>query len=181
MKRAIDFTVGLIGLITLALLAPVIAFLIKLDSKGPALFSQVRVGKDERPFRCYKFRTMSVDAPERPTHEVSSVHVTRIGHWLRISKLDELPQLINVLRGELSLVGPRPCLPSQVELIKRRRELGVSKVLPGITGLAQVRGFDMSDPHRLSRTDAEYIERQSTALDLQIMYATIFRRAAKRL
>lgn len=181
MKRAADLALSVSGLVALAVLAPFIALFIKMDSAGPVLLRQRRVGKDEAPFCCYKFRTMLVSTPQVPTHEAPVSNVTRVGKVLRASKLDELPQLINVLQGEMSIVGPRPCLETQLELISRRRDLGVMKVLPGITGLAQVRGIDMSNPARLALVDAEYIQRMSTAFDLKIMYATAIRGAARAL
>jgi O-antigen biosynthesis protein WbqP len=174
MKRAIDLIVSLPGLLFVAVVAPLIAILIKLDSPGPAIFVQTRVGKGERHFRCYKFRTMRLNTAERPTHQASQSEITRVGRFLRASKLDELPQLYNVMRGEMSLVGPRPCLPSQTELIAARRARGVTNVPPGVTGLAQALGIDMSDPERLSRIDERYVETQSLELDLRIIWATFF-------
>ena len=181
MKRAIDFTLALLGLPVLALVTLVIAPMIKCDTGGPVFFVQRRVGSRERLFDCYKFRTMHIDSAEVPTHQSPESSITRVGRFLRSTKIDELPQLINVLVGNMSLVGPRPCLPSQLELIERRRELSVDKVLPGITGLAQVRGIDMSNPSLLARTDAEYLNRQSAMFDLKILYATLVRRAARGL
>lgn len=108
------------------------------------------------------------------THEVSAASVTSVGKFLRSSKLDELPQLWNVLRGEMSLVGPRPCLPVQEELIEERRKRGVLEVLPGITGLAQVEGIDMSDPQKLASRDADYTNSRSFGLDLKIIARTLF-------
>lgn len=173
MKRVTDITLSLIGLLFLGVVGPLIAVLIKLDSRGPVIFAQTRVGKNERLFRCFKFRTMDVMTAEVPTHHMTKADVTRSGRFLRATKLDELPQLYNVLRGEMSLVGPRPCLPSQDALISARRVRGVMAHLPGITGLAQVRGVDMSEPERLAAIDADYVRNRSMILDFKILCATI--------
>jgi O-antigen biosynthesis protein WbqP len=159
----------------LALLAPVLAALIlviRLQSPGPGLFTQIRVGRGGRPFRCHKLRTMRTGVPQVPTHLTQADWSTPVGRFLRRTKLDELPQLWNVLWGEMSLVGPRPCLPSQHVLIEERGTRGVLALRPGITGLAQVRGIDMSDPVRLAETDAEYRRRASFRLDLRILAST---------
>ena len=110
-----------------------------------------------------------------PTHEAPSASVTPVGKALRRAKIDELPQLWNVLKGEMSLVGPRPCLPTQEELVERRRALGVLSALPGITGLAQIRGIDMSDPKLCAETDAAYLKTASLGLDLKILLGTVYR------
>jgi lipopolysaccharide/colanic/teichoic acid biosynthesis glycosyltransferase len=127
-----------------------------LDTGSP-IFAQQRVGRGQRPFTLYKFRTMSVGTAQVATHEVGASAVTPLGSFLRRSKLDELPQLVNVIKGEMSLVGPRPCLPSQHELIAEREALGVFAVRPGVTGLAQVNAIDMSTPARLAKWDARMI------------------------
>ena len=152
--RAIDLVAAISGgVVTLPILL-ILAFLVRLNSPGPALFRQSRVGRNEALFVCYKLRTMVEGTPGVGTHEISVAHVTSIGRWLRRLKLDELPQLWNVVRGEMSLVGPRPCLPSQLELIEARRARGVYGVRPGVTGLAQVIGLDMSTPRELAEKDA---------------------------
>lgn len=148
------------------------AMAVRLDSSGPALFRQKRVGQWGREFTCYKLRTMTTGTPDRATHEASAGSVTRVGAVLRRIKIDELPQLWNVLRGDMSLVGPRPCLCVQDELIRLRRELGVLNVPPGITGLAQVQDIDMSDPPRLARADAEYVRTWTPRLDLVLLIKT---------
>lgn len=174
MKRAFDLVLA----VPLTLLAcPFVmaaAVWIRLTSAGPALFAQERIGRHEKPFRCMKLRTMHEGTRNLPTHEVGENAVTSPGKILRRLKLDELPQLWNVLKGEMSLVGPRPCLPTQTELIKRRRELGVYRLRPGITGLAQVEGIDMSDPEKLAAKDAEYLREQTIWLDVKIIFRTIF-------
>ena len=174
-KRAFDLVVAALLLplaspfILLAMLA------IRLSSPGPALFSQTRVGRHGVPFRCHKLRTMLVGTPSLPSHQAPANSVTAAGKLLRKFKIDELPQLWNVLRGEMSLVGPRPCLPTQTELIERRRKLGVLAALPGITGLAQMRAIDMSDPKLCAETDAAYLKTASIGLDIRIVLGTIYR------
>lgn len=121
------------------------------------LFYQVRLGKNQKPFTIVKFRTMKRSQPDVPTHMIERSSLGVVGKVLRKVKVDELPQLVNVLRGEMSLVGPRPCLPSQIELIEEREKRGVFDVRPGITGLAQVKGIDMSTPQLLAETDAQMI------------------------
>src|SRR5690606_6661121 len=140
-----------------------------IDSRGPGLFVQERVGKDGRTFTCYKFRTMNIDTVEAPTHHIPRSAVTRLGRILRRPKLDELPQIWNILRNEMSLVGPRPSLPLQVELVEARRRRGVLELKPGITGLAQINSVDMSNPEALAKWDARYKALQSIKLDMQIL------------
>jgi O-antigen biosynthesis protein WbqP len=164
------------SLLALCLAIPVLAIaglLIKATSPGPVIFAQKRVGRGEKLFTCYKLRTMRSDADELPTHEVGVRFVTPLGRFLRRSKLDELPQLWNVLRGEMSLVGPRPCLPTQTMLIELRRERGIFGLRPGITGIAQVKGIDMSDPQRLVECESEYLRRQSVLDDFAILVRTL--------
>ena len=173
-KRAFDLVVAAV---LLPLTSPVILLAmlaIRLSSPGPALFSQPRVGQNGVLFACHKLRTMVVGTPSLPSHQAPSNSVTAVGAVLRKFKIDELPQLWNVLKGEMSLVGPRPCLPTQTELIERRRQFGVLAALPGITGLAQMKGIDMSDPKRCAETDAEYLKTASIGLDIRILVGTIF-------
>lgn len=173
MKRIFDYLLAL-ALVPVALPVVGIAMLaIRLESPGPALFRQTRVGRDERPFTCYKLRTMRSDTVDGPSHEIGTTSITRSGSFLRRTKIDELPQIANILKGEMSLVGPRPCLPSQEELREERRTRGVYRLLPGITGVAQVAGYDMSEPERLARKDAEYIGRETLGNDLKIILQTV--------
>jgi O-antigen biosynthesis protein WbqP len=151
----------------------IVIIAIRLQSPGPAIFRQVRVGKNGRPFTCYKLRTMYSGTANLPTHEVQASSVTVFGEHLRRFKVDELPQLCNVLIGDMSLVGPRPCLPSQTALVEARRQLGVFEVRPGITGLAQVNGVDMSDANRLAELDAQYVRTQSLMGDFRLILATL--------
>lgn len=146
---------------------------IKIQSPGPGLFAQRRVGKNTKEFTCYKFRTMKLGTPQTGTHEASASAINRLGRFLRSSKLDELPQAWNILRNEMTLIGPRPCLPVQAEVIEARKPCGVYDVKPGISGLAQINGIDMSDPQKLSRWDERYVALQSLSLDLKIALSTV--------
>ncbi|RUX02756.1 sugar transferase [Mesorhizobium sp. M8A.F.Ca.ET.059.01.1.1] len=148
---------------------------VRASSPGPVIFSQTRIGREGALFRCHKLRTMYQGTPSLPSHETPASAVTSVGKSLRKFKLDELPQLWNVLCGEMSLVGPRPCLPTQTELIECRRRLGVLQALPGMTGLAQIRGIDMSNPRLLADTDAIYLRTASFWLDLRILFGTLYR------
>ena len=174
LKRTVDIFAAVGGLLITAPLVFLLILLVRHDSPGPGIFRQSRIGRHGAVFTCYKLRTMQLDTPNVPSHLAAPGAVTRIGAFLRRSKLDELPQLMNVLWGEMSLVGPRPCLPSQRELIKARDRLGVLDIRPGMTGLAQIEGLDMSDPRRLAARDADYAKRASLALDLQILFRTVF-------
>jgi len=151
----------------------IIAGLVSRSSPGGAMFVQSRVGKSEKLFRCYKFRTMAHGAPVAGSHEVSGSWVTPIGRRLRSLKLDELPQLFNVLRGDMSLVGPRPCLPNQAEVIAARRARNVFEIRPGITGIAQLASIDMSTPEQLADADRRYIDTRTFLGDLRIIAATL--------
>ncbi|EJL6296783.1 lipid carrier--UDP-N-acetylgalactosaminyltransferase [Vibrio cholerae] len=157
MIRLIDFLAALLGLL---LLWPVllVVTIIGLFDTGSPIFVQERVGRNKKPFKLIKFRTMSVDTQSVASHLASTSSITKFGAFLRKTKIDELPQLINVLKGEMSLVGPRPNLFNQQELIKEREALGVYNVLPGITGLAQVQNIDMSTPRLLAQTDKKMID-----------------------
>ncbi|AUQ24171.1 sugar transferase [Dickeya zeae] len=157
MLRVLDILLALVGLLCLW---PVmlIVYVLGLFDTGSPVFIQQRVGRHQRPFNLIKFRTMAVATESVATHLASRSSVTRLGAFLRKTKLDELPQLINVLRGEMSLVGPRPCLFNQQELIAERQSRGVFDVLPGITGLAQVNAIDMSTPQKLAEWDQKMIQ-----------------------
>ena len=152
MIRVLDILLASIVLISLFPLIVLIYFLIYLENKSP-IFRQVRIGKNLSKFTLIKFRTMRIGTESRATHLTDKTNITNLGGILRKTKLDELPQLWNVLKGDMSLVGPRPCLPSQLELIKMRSEYNLYNYLPGITGLAQTKGIDMSDPLLISKTD----------------------------
>jgi O-antigen biosynthesis protein WbqP len=153
MTRVLDVLLSFLGLVMGAPIFVVLWILGWLDTGSP-LFRQERVGRHQKPFTLVKFRTMRPDTASVATHLADASAVTQLGQFLRRSKLDELPQLWNVLKGEMSLVGPRPCLFSQTELIDERESRGVFNARPGITGLAQINGIDMSTPRPLAETDA---------------------------
>lgn len=157
MIRVLDFLAALFGLL---LLWPVllIVTIIGMFDTGSPIFVQTRVGRNKKPFKLIKFRTMSVETKSVASHLASNASITKLGNFLRKTKIDELPQLINVVKGEMSLVGPRPNLFNQEELIKERDALGVYDVLPGVTGLAQVQNIDMSTPALLAKTDKQMID-----------------------
>lgn len=172
MLRLFDFVLAGIGLL---LAGPLMAmlFLLGLWDTGAPLFKQVRVGLHMRPFTLYKFRTMRPDTASIATHLVDATSVTPLGLFLRRTKLDELPQLWNVLKGEMSIVGPRPCLFNQQELIDERNKYGVFDVRPGITGLAQVRGIDMSAPRLLAEIDKQMVESLNSKHYMHLILATL--------
>jgi O-antigen biosynthesis protein WbqP len=173
MKRVFDVLAAGLGLIVLWPVILLTAIAVRLNSPGPGILAQRRIGRDGRQFTCYKLRTMHQNTAQVPTHQVGTSALTSIGGFLRRSKLDELPQLLNVLRGDMSLVGPRPCLPTQAELIEARSRLGALAVLPGVTGLAQIQGVDMSDPQRLADIDAQYARTRTFGGDLIIILRTL--------
>jgi O-antigen biosynthesis protein WbqP len=158
--RGFDIVISLLGLL---LTTPVIVLimLIGLFNTGSPIYRQERLGLNQVPFILFKFRTMTPDTKSVPTHLASPGAIMPFGYFLRSTKLDELPQLYNVLKGEMSLVGPRPGLPNQIELTNARQKLKVFSVRPGITGLAQVQRIDMSTPHLLAKTDARMIAEMS--------------------
>lgn len=172
MKRLIDIGLALGGLLVSAPFLVLCIITIRLGSNGPAIFRQTRIGMGERRFECLKLRTMYVGTADLPTHQIGISAVTPIGVWLRRLKLDELPQLFCVLKGEMSFVGPRPCLPTQTDLILARRKRGLFAIRPGITGVSQVAGIDMSDPERLALNDAKYLHDMSIAYDIKLIWRT---------
>jgi O-antigen biosynthesis protein WbqP len=172
MKRAFDIVLAAVALVVAAPLILAAAVLIRLTSPGPAIFRQTRVGLNEKPFTCLKLRTMYCGTGNVPTHEAGASSITPVGRLLRRFKFDELPQLWNVLAGSMSFVGPRPCLPSQAALITARRSYELYKLRPGITGVAQVAGVDMSDPEKLAALDAAYLRDMSLAADMRLILAT---------
>lgn len=170
--RALDVLLSALGL---AVAAPLLLLLIVLGwfDTGSPLFRQARVGRHRKPFTILKLRTMRVSTPSVASHLADATAVTPYGRFLRRSKLDELPQLWNVLRGDMSLVGPRPCLFNQEELVLERDRLGVFEARPGVTGLAQLEGIDMSTPRLLAETDAKML----STLDLPTYFRFIWRTA----
>ncbi|MEE3878786.1 sugar transferase [Vibrio sp. YYF0003] len=157
MIRILDFLAAFFGLLFLWPVLLVVTIIGLFDTGSP-IFVQERVGRNKKSFKLIKFRTMSVDTKSVASHLASNTSITKLGAFLRKTKIDELPQLINVLKGEMSLVGPRPNLFNQEELIAERDALGVYHVLPGITGLAQVQNIDMSTPTLLAQTDKRMID-----------------------
>lgn len=175
-KRLLDIVLSLTALIVLAPLLLVLALLVKLDSPGPALFKQKRVGRNEKLFDIYKFRSMYTSAPrDVATSELQNAesHITRVGRVLRKTSLDELPQLFNVLKGEMSLIGPRPLVPNEKDIHELRREKGAYRVRPGITGWAQVNGRDCVLPVDKARLDGYYADHMSLWLDLKIIVYSV--------
>lgn len=170
--RFFDFIFSLVGLL-FGFPVLLILYIIGLFDTGSPLFKQERVGRNQKPFTLVKFRTMTVGAAQVATHEADAATITRFGAFLRKSKLDELPQLWNVLTGDMSLVGPRPNLLSQEELIAERSKRGVYDVRPGITGLAQVNEIDMSTPKLLAKTDAEMISKLSAVNYFKYILMTV--------
>jgi lipopolysaccharide/colanic/teichoic acid biosynthesis glycosyltransferase len=172
MKRAMDIAVCL-ALLPIALPVCLVAMVaIRLESPGSPLFIQRRVGRNQRIFNLLKLRTMGRNAGDHPSHEVDSMQITRVGAFLRRTKIDELPQLWNVLTGKMSLVGPRPCLHSQGVLIAERARLGLYAFAPGVTGPAQILGIDMSDPVLLAKTEAGYFHDATALGDIRIILHT---------
>jgi lipopolysaccharide/colanic/teichoic acid biosynthesis glycosyltransferase len=172
LKFSFDRIVSLAVIPLVALICIPCLIAIRLESKGNPLFIQTRVGKKQKPFKLIKLRTMKSNTASAGSHEVSTAQVTKIGHFLRRTKLDELPQIWNVLLGQMSFVGPRPCLPVQEELIHEREQRGVFQVRPGITGPAQLAGVDMSTPVELAKADAEYLTKQAFISDIRMIIAT---------
>ena len=170
--RLIDILAAVFGLL---LCFPIlfIVFVLGYFDTGSPLFVQKRVGKNKKPFNLIKFRTMSLSTASVATHLVQASSITKLGAFLRKTKLDELPQLVNVFKGEMSLVGPRPCLFNQEILISARDSLGVLDVRPGITGLAQVNEIDMSTPELLAKVDSEMIKEFSVRMYFSLIFKTI--------
>lgn len=172
MIRILDFLFSFFGLLFLWPIG-VILYIIGLFDTGSPIFVQERVGKNKKPFKLLKFRTMHVDTKSVATHLSSNSSVTKFGSFLRKSKLDELPQLINVLKGDMSLVGPRPNLFNQTELIEERDRRGVYNFIPGITGLAQINEIDMSTPVELAEKDAEMLKNLTVSDYIKYILATV--------
>ncbi|MBA5762789.1 sugar transferase [Vibrio sp. 404] len=172
MIRTLDILAAFFGLMFLWPVL-VIVTLVGFFDTGAPIFVQERVGRNKKPFKLIKFRTMTVETESVASHLASSASITKLGAFLRKTKIDELPQLINVLKGEMSLVGPRPNLFNQEELISERQALGVYDVLPGITGLAQVQNIDMSTPSLLAKTDKEMIDTLTVQRYFQYIIMTV--------
>ena len=175
MKRIFDFIMSLIATIVLSPVILLVAILVKVTSKGPILFRQRRIGKDNVEFKIYKFRTMRIDTPNVPTHLLNDTDsfYTPIGKALRKVSLDELPQLLNILKGEMSIVGPRPALYSQYDLKEARTSIGIHKLMPGLSGWAQINGRDTITLEAKVKFDKEYLEKKSFMFDLKIIFLTV--------
>ncbi|MBD3822713.1 MAG: sugar transferase [Thiotrichales bacterium] len=173
-RRIFDVLLSVSMIVLLSWMLLLLWLLIRMTSRGPGIFAQERVGQYEKVFTCYKFRTMKQGTMSAGTHTVSASNITAVGGFLRKTKLDELPQLFNIIANQMSFVGPRPCLVSQKELIEARRERGVSIMKVGITGYAQINGIDMSDPEKLADADAFYLNNRSLLMDAKILFRTFF-------
>ena len=177
-KRALDFLLSAAGLIVLSPLFLAVSLWIKLDSPGPVLFRQKRVGKDKVLFEILKFRTMRTDTPhDVPTHQLTHAqrYITRSGRFLRKTSVDELPQLLNILLGQMSVIGPRPALWNQDDLIAWRDRYGANGVLPGLSGWAQVNGRDELTLESKALRDGEYAQNVSFALDVKCFFLTFIK------
>jgi O-antigen biosynthesis protein WbqP len=175
-KRFLDVIFSLAGLIVLSPLFLALFLCIRIESKGPAIFAQKRIGRRHKHFYIYKFRTMRADTPKDvPTHllENADQYITRTGRFLRRTSLDELPQLFNILQGEMSIVGPRPALWNQYDLVRLRENNGANNLKPGLTGWAQVNGRDELPVAIKARLDGEYVKKMSLAFDWKIIMMTI--------
>ena len=175
-KKLIDRVLAFIGMIVLSPIFLLLIIAIKLDSKGPILFKQKRIGIHKTHFNILKFRTMKIDTPkDTPTHllENPDQYITRVGNFLRKTSLDELPQIINILKGEMSIIGPRPALWNQFDLIDERDKYGANDVYPGLTGLAQISGRDEISIELKSKIDGEYVKNMGPSMDIKCFFGTI--------
>lgn len=177
MKRFSDILFCIILLSILSPLLLIIGLVIKLDSKGPALFRQIRIGRNNQEFVLYKFRTMRTETPDVATHLLKDAqsYITPFGKFLRKSSLDELPQLFNILKGDMTFIGPRPALYNQHDLIDLRTRCGVHRLRPGVSGWAQVNGRDCLEISEKVSYDFDYLEHQSIAMDVKILFFTILK------
>ena len=177
-KFIFDRIVSLFALPIVILLCIPLFVIIRLESPGNPLFIQQRVGRNLRTFYLFKLRTMRADTIQAGSHEVSGAQVTKVGKFLRRTKLDELPQIWNVFIGDMSFVGPRPCLPTQRELVEYRQKRNVFSVRPGITGPAQIAGIDMSKPLDLSIADAKYVIKNNFLSDVKLILVSLLGRGS---
>lgn len=177
-KRAMDVLFSVIALILLCIPMLLISLLIRIDARDKAIFTQKRVGRDEKVFECYKFRTMKREAPRycaKKDLADADAFITRTGRFLRKTSLDELPQLWNVLKGDMSFIGPRPLIREEVSVHEMRRACGVYRVRPGISGYAQINGRDMISDERKVELDKYYLDHFSFALDVRILFGTVLK------
>ena len=176
-KRLLDVVLSLAALAVLALPMVILALMIKREDKGSAFFAQKRVGLHKKHFMMYKFRSMRNDTPhDVPTHLLADPekYLLRCGKWMRKYSLDELPQIINILKGDMSIVGPRPALWNQYDLLEERDKWGANDVKPGLTGWAQINGRDELEIPEKARLDGEYVRRESLAFDVKCLWRTVF-------
>lgn len=176
-KRGIDFILASIGMIVLSPVFLILIIAIKIDSRGPVFFKQKRVGIHKSYFNILKFRTMKIDTPkDMPTHMLSNPeqYITKVGRFLRKTSLDELPQIINILKGEMSIIGPRPALWNQYDLLEERDKYGANDVMPGLTGWAQVHGRDELEIPVKAKLDGFYVKHMSFRMDVICFVRTIF-------
>ena len=176
LKRVIDFLLSLIGIVVLSPVLLVLAIIIKVTSPGPVLFKQERMGKDNVRFKIFKFRSMRIDTPKDvPTHMLSNPdqYITSVGKFMRKTSLDELPQLFNILKGDMAVIGPRPSLPNQYDLNELRDKNGASSIKPGLTGLAQISGRDELEIDVIAALDGEYVKKMSFLFDCKCFLGTI--------
>lgn len=176
-KRVIDFVLSLTAIIILFPVLLILVIAIKAESRGPIFFKQKRVGIHKSHFMIYKFRTMRMDTPKDvPTHllENPDQYITKVGHFLRKTSLDELPQLINIVKGDMAIVGPRPALWNQYDLIAERDKYHANDILPGLTGWAQINGRDELEIPVKARLDGEYVKKMSFLFDLRCLFGTVF-------
>ena len=174
-KRALDFILSLCACVILSPILLLLCIAIKIDSKGPILFKQKRVGIHKTYFSIYKFRTMRIDTPkDMPTHMLKDPdqYITKVGHFLRKSSLDELPQLFNILKGDMSFVGPRPALWNQDDLVAERDKYGANDVIPGLTGWAQINGRDELEIPVKAALDGEYVKKMGFMFDVRCFFGT---------
>lgn len=172
--RIIEFIVCLIMIVVLMPLIGIVGILIKISSKGPILHISKRVGRDNVIYKMPKFRTMKIDTPQLATHLIDpKSFVTPVGKFLRKTSIDELPQLFSVIIGDMSLVGPRPALFNQCDLIEMRTKMGIHKLRPGITGWAQINGRDEISIEQKVELDYEYLQKKSIVFDLKIIFLTL--------
>ncbi|MFI3227932.1 MAG: sugar transferase [Clostridia bacterium] len=177
-KRFIDIALSIAGIIVLAIPMLIVAIIIKIDSKGPVLFKQVRVGKDKKPFTILKFRSMAQDTPKNvPTHMLGSAtsYITKFGAFMRKTSIDEFPQLFCILKGDMTIIGPRPCLFNQEDLMEEREKYAANNLKPGLTGWAQVNGRDELSIDVKARFDGEYVEKMSFLFDVKCFCLTFIR------
>ena len=174
-KRFFDIVLSALGLLVLAIPMGIIALAIKIDDPGPAIFKQERIGIHKKRFRLYKFRSMKLSTPDLPTHllENPEQYISKIGKFIRKTSLDELPQLWNILKGDMSIIGPRPALWSQDDLIAERDKYGANDVRPGLTGWAQINGRDELEIPVKAKLDGEYVEKLSISFDCKCFFGTI--------